>query len=293
MRIIFIFLACAVTAMAQARTVVASVEPLAMLAREVLGDRAEVSTLLRPDQTPHFASFTPSQAREVRDADLILWLGEEAEPHLAGLLARTKAKNLALLSVRGVQRLGGGHAHDDGHDHRGSPAYGEEGTLDPHLWLSPGNMRALARALVEELELKDEAVAVFERDLAQAVQGIKEELAPFRDTPWLSYHDPWHYFRQAVGLSAPLVVSEGLQSDTSSRHFAELAGAMQAKRVGCAIAEPEARLSLMQRLCSEDLCQVQALDPLGRDAETSTYTAFLRHLGDSFRHCLAPGTGKR
>src|SRR5690606_41612229 len=70
--------------LAQAVTVVASIEPLAMLAREVLGDQAEVSTLLLPNQTPHFAAFTPGQARQVRDAELVIWLGHEAEPNVEG-----------------------------------------------------------------------------------------------------------------------------------------------------------------------------------------------------------------
>lgn len=291
MRILLVVLACAFAAVAQATTVVASVEPLAMLARQVLGDRTEVVTLLRPDQTPHFASFTPSQAREVRDADLILWLGEEAEPHLAGLLARTDATGLALLSLPGVTRLEGGHEHDHGeHDHEQHDpeevADGATGTLDPHLWLSPDNMRVLARALAEKMKVSDEAVTAFERELTRSVKRMRAELAPFRDATWLSYHDPWYYFRDAAGLSAPLVISEGLQSDTSSRRFTDLAQVMEEKEVRCAIAEPEARLALMQRLCG-DACRVQPLDPLGRDADKRTYTGFLLHLGDSFGQCLA------
>lgn len=302
MRILLTILVLLLAAPASARTVVASIEPLALLAREVLGERATVETLLRPGQTPHFAAFTPSQARALREADLVLWLGAEAEPHLADLLRRSGAPALAVLDLDGVRRLVGGHdhAHDAdndqpgagdrhahaaaAHDHDHAPASADH--PDPHLWLSPRNMGLLARALAAEFNLGEAALAAFEQRLAATVAEVRATLAPVADRAWLSYHDPWRYLTEAVGLTPPLVISESLQSDTSSRHFATLVTEMEARRVRCAIAEPEARLALMRRLCRGD-CRLEPLDPLGRAGETAGYTGFLRHLGERFAACLA------
>lgn len=269
----------------QAKTLVASIEPLAMLAREVLGEHVEVRTLLLPNQTPHATAFTPSQMQLLRGADLVLWLGADAEPYLAGLMAHRSGGAVALLDLPEVLTLA--VSEEDGHGH-------DAAGLDPHLWLSPANMAALARALpahaatlaVPRHELV-RRTADFEAQLLEAQRAVRQRLRPVAQRPWLSYHDPWRYFYQSVGLSEPLVVSGTEEAGASSRHFAVLVKRMDERKVGCAIAEPEARRALMARLCGEETCRIAEADPLGRDQQGGGYTDFIVHLGELFADCLA------
>lgn len=268
----------------QAKTLVASIEPLAMLAREVLGEDVEVHTLLLPNQTPHATAFTPSQMQLLRGADLVLWLGADAEPSLADLVGRRDSAAVALLDLPAVEVLGSAEEDDHGHGALG---------LDPHLWLSPINMAALARALPEHaatLGLERQAlvqrVTGFEAKLTEARRTVRQRLEPMAQRPWLSYHDPWRYFYRSVGLSEPLVVSRTAEAGASSRHFALLVERMSNRKVACAVAEPEARRALMARLCREDDCRIVEADPLGRDRQGATYTAFIVHLGELFADCL-------
>jgi zinc transport system substrate-binding protein len=256
--------------------VVASIEPLSMIARDVMGDSAAVETLLRPAQNVHSASLTPGQARAIRDADLFVWLGGEAEPQLAPLVARRGGDTLAMLEQRGVTRLGGGHGHEGGrHDH-------DRMMLDPHLWLAPENARALAMALSETTGRDP---ASFLAALRAAQDRVRERLAPFRESPWLSHHDPWAYFYRSFPLTEPLTLSEGSPRGISSKQLLELARRMQADRVHCAIAEPEARRALLEKLCQDD-CRIVEADPLGRDLAGTGYTAFLETIGARFADCL-------
>lgn len=273
--------------LAQAVTVVASIEPLAMLARDVLGDDAEVSTLLLPNQTPHFAAFTPAQARQVRDADLVIWLGHEAEPNVEGLLDRARGKTLALLDLpQAVRRYGAAHAHD-GHAHHDSE-------LDPHLWLAPDNVLHLADALLAlapQLGLDPSRVRVrhgaFVEALAARRAEWREQFAAARDVPWLTQHNPWGYLVDEWQLQEPLVISASLQGSASARRFAELAGQMGDRQVRCAMAEPEAQRALLSRLCKGE-CRVVAADPLGRDLAGEGYLVLLQQLATRFSVCLAP-----
>lgn len=267
--------------------VMASIEPLAMMLREVLGDSAEVRTLMLPNQSEHHSSFTPAQARLVREADLLVWLGAEAEPALAALVRRHGRRQLALSALEGVHWRGGDghHHHHADQDHADDHGLG----LDPHVWLWPDNMVRLAAglsqhaALFPELELaprQQQFAAQVERETSAA----RTLLAPLAAVPYLSQHNPWGYYAEAMGLRQPLVVSEQLEDALGAQRFARLSAEVREARVRCILAEPEARLALLQRLCPQ--CTVQPLDPVARTRTTIVYSDFLRETATTFAQCL-------
>ncbi|MBA3981112.1 MAG: zinc transporter [Alcanivorax sp.] len=267
--------------------VVASIEPLSMLLRELLGDDAEVRTLLLPNQNPHHVSFTPGQARALREADLVVWLGAEAEPQIATMVRRHGGEALALTDLRLLYRRDGDHGHvhhaDDDHHHAS--------LLDPHLWLYPDNMRALAAALSVHPLLADlpdwpTRLASFGDRLDEVEAEVRAALADYADSTYVSHHDPWAYFADAFGIRRPMIISHNVEASASSRRFAELSRAMAEHQVVCVMAEPEGRRALLERLCGEG-CHLVEADPLGRDLDAVGYTDLLAHLGSLFGRCLA------
>lgn len=275
MRYLLVPLLLALCAPLPARTLVASVEPLAMVLRDLYGDSAEVVTLLDANQNPHNPMLSPRQMLTLRRADLLVWLGEAAEPAVASLAAKRDGDSLALLSLPGVTRREGGHRHDGEHDHGHQH---EAGELDPHLWLDPRNMALLAEALGEREPLPEGQPAAFLADLERTEAALRERLAPVADTPWLTFHHPWGYFQQRLELRAPVIVSEQLGAGPSSRRFVALAQQLENEQVRCAILEPEAQSDLVARLCLD--CRRVALDPLGRDVPA-------RGQGDDYSHWLS------
>ena len=275
MRYLLVPLLLALCAPLPARTLVASVEPLAMVLRDLYGDSAEVVTLLDANQSPHNPMLSPRQMLTLRRADLLVWLGEAAEPAVASLAAKRDGDSLALLSLPGVTRREGGHRHDGEHAHGHQH---EAGELDPHLWLDPRNMALLAEALGEREPLPEGQPAAFLADLERTEAALRERLAPVADTPWLTFHHPWGYFQQRLELRAPVIVSEQLGAGPSSRRFVALAQQLENEQVRCAILEPEAQSDLVARLCPD--CRRVALDPLGRDVPA-------RGQGDDYSHWLS------
>src|SRR5512143_1906972 len=78
-RVAALSLALAPAAAKAALKVVTTTEGLAALAREVGGDRAEVSSLARASQDPHFVDANPTLAVKLRDADLLVDVGLDLE----------------------------------------------------------------------------------------------------------------------------------------------------------------------------------------------------------------------
>lgn len=275
MRSFFLLLLCALALPVHAR-VVASIEPLAMAARGLLGADADVAVLLRPSQSIHQVSLTPGQLASLNSADLFLWLGADAEPQLAPLVRRRKGPSLALLEQPGVFRLDRGTESVPAHGHF---------NLDPHLWLYPDNIRLLAKAVAAERHLPASQLQAFNDRLTATVKAVREQLGPVAGRPWLSGHNPWAYFARTFGLREPLTLNPNPEAGASSRRVVALARTMQEQKVTCAIAEPEAPRALVNRLCRGD-CRVVAVDPVGRDVTTGNYAQFLRSLGNRFAGCL-------
>jgi zinc transport system substrate-binding protein len=290
-RRLLLLLCLSFAAPAQAATVLASMEPVAMLLREVLGDRVTVDTFLLPSQTPHDSAFTPGQARKVQQADLIVWLGADAEPALAKLMTRQRSTGLAMLSLKGIhqRQMQDAHDHHSGHSHHG---HAHHGALDPHLWLSPDNMLVLARALhdyghllgvsADDMAL---AVAAFEQRLAVTRESIRRQLAPLAERPYMSHHDAWGYYAEAFGLRQVTPIAASTDLSPGSRRFAALVKRIDQDNIRCFMAEPESRRALLERLCQND-CQIVEADPLGRRLGAVGYTALLEDLANKFGQCL-------
>jgi zinc transport system substrate-binding protein len=272
--------------------VLASIEPLAMLLRDVLGDAVTVDTFLLPSQTPHDSSFTPGQARKVQQADLIVWLGQDAEPSLAKLMARSQSQQLAMLSLKDIHQRELVGTQADEHDHHGHDHNHDHGALDPHLWLSPDNMLQLARALPAHagtLGMTSEAISAavdqFATRLTAQRQALQAKLAPLAERPYISHHDAWGYFAESFNLQQVTPISASTELSPGSRRFIALVKQIEAQGIRCVMAEPESRRALLERLCQGE-CRIVEADPLGRGLGKVGYGALLEDLANSFARCL-------
>ncbi|WP_290537064.1 MULTISPECIES: metal ABC transporter substrate-binding protein [Alcanivorax] len=289
MRRLWLTLLLMLASPAWSQTLVASVEPLAKVLRGLYGDQVQVVTLLQANQNPHQLALSPRQAMLVQQADLLVWLGETVEAPLAPLVARRQGATLTLLELEGVHRREGDHNHEHDHEHHDSD-HGDA-TLDPHLWLSLDNMMLLAGALAQRYPqgLKAGEPARWQQQAKDRHARHRQALAGLEMVPWLSYHQPWGYLTETLGLAEPLVVSQQLDAGPGSRRFVALAGEIRDQQVRCAILEPEARAAMVSRLCPD--CQIHPLDPLGRDHPELDYLTWRDHLVEGFKACLQAGAG--
>lgn len=265
--------------------VLASIEPLAQVLRELFEHHPhiQVDTLLLPNQNPHHVALTPGQAKRVLNSDAVVWLGAEAEPHIADIIKKHGRFALPLTAQNDVLLLQ--EEHDDEHSHASH--------LDPHLWLAPHNIAVLVEAMGEHAELFGlsaeewlEAKHAFLQALSHTEGTLTARLAPYQHAGYLSHHDAWGYFAITFSLQRPLVVATNIDGEASSRRVVELRQQMQAQNIKCVIAEPEARKGLLLRLCTQG-CELYEVDPLGRDMPSAHYTDFLQRLGAQFQACLA------
>lgn len=142
--------------------VVTAFYPLQFVAERVGGDAVSVSTLAKPGAEPHDLELSPRQVAQVADADLVLYLGD-FQPAVDAAVDQ-QARDAAF-DVAGVEPLNPAPTDDTG------AAAIEESARDPHVWLDPIRLAAIADAVAARLGRIDPGHAGEHTDRAAALRA--------------------------------------------------------------------------------------------------------------------------
>ena len=128
------------------------------LARQLAGADASISSILsNPDQDPHLFEASPSVARALSAARIVIYNGADYDPWMAKLLRAAKSGDRAVVVVAELARKKAGD--------------------NPHLWYDVGIMAAAARGVSAALVAADAGGrAGYEARLA----GFLESLMPIQ-----------------------------------------------------------------------------------------------------------------
>ncbi len=132
-----------------AARVVATTTILGDIARNVVGDSAEVDVLMPVGADPHDFQPSAQQVAAIQRADLVLATGLGLEEGLSDVLESAAADGVRIWEVGpDVDPLRFSESADDGpndEDH-------ETGDFDPHFWLDPLRVARAAALLGDQLE---------------------------------------------------------------------------------------------------------------------------------------------
>jgi zinc/manganese transport system substrate-binding protein len=108
------------------------------IASQIAGDKAEiVSVMSNPDQDPHLFETSPSVARNLASAQIVVMNGAGYDPWLEKLLKASPHPGRSVISAADLTG-----AKDGG---------------NPHLWYDPATPPAVAKAIAEALSAADPA----------------------------------------------------------------------------------------------------------------------------------------
>lgn len=254
--------AVAFPARAEARLrVVASIETLADLAREVGGSRVEVDFLSHGYQDPHFVQAKPSLVLTLNRADVLSYVGLELEvgwlPPLVQQSRNSKiqtgqAGNIDCSTAISVQDIPNVPADQ-------LRAMGDVHPMgNPHYWIPPDSALAISRLLARRFTTLDPAGGPeFEkraRDFEARLQkkGIEwaRRTAALRGVKVVSYHKSWSYVARWLGLVEAGYIEPKPGIPPTANHTAQLIGLMKQQGVRLIILEsfyPSALANLIGR----------------------------------------------
>ena len=152
-------------------SVVTTIYPAYDFARQVFGDTAEVTLLLKPGMESHAYDPSAKDALTIAECDLFIYNGGESDQWVVDILqGAPEVKTLRMMDivelheeeiVEGMQ-----HEHDENCDHEH-----EEKEYDEHIWTSPEN----ARKIVEVIS--HAACSISPENASQYVQSATEYIS--------------------------------------------------------------------------------------------------------------------
>lgn len=210
--------------------VVATFSILGDFAKNIGGERVSVTTLVGPNSDTHVYTPTPSDAKKIAGAKLVIVNGLGLEGWLPRLVKSSGSKGFTIIATKGIAT----RKIEDGHDHG-------PGDADPHAWQSVVNAKAYVTNIRDALTAADPAGAdaykanavaylakldVLDREIREAVAKI-----PPQRRSVISTHDAFGYFAAAYGIKfiAPQGVST--ESEPSARDIAAIITQIDRKSV--------------------------------------------------------------
>jgi zinc/manganese transport system substrate-binding protein len=253
--------------------VVASFSILGDLAKNVGGDKVDVTTLVGPNGDVHVYTPAPSDAKKNADARLLVMNGLGLEGWLPRLVQSAGSKATIVTASNGIAPL-----------QLGSDA-------DPHAWQSVANVRIYVANIRDALIAADPADAAVFRANAERYLGelnaldaeVRADIAkiPPERRKVISTHNAFGYFAAAYGVTFIAPVGVSTESEPSARDIATLIQQIKAAKIPAVFLENLGDDRLIRRIAAET--GAKAGGTLYSDSLTDekgpapTYIALVRH----------------
>ncbi|MCR8726699.1 zinc ABC transporter substrate-binding protein [Frigidibacter sp. ROC022] len=298
-----------VASWAEVPKVVTDIGPTSGLVSGVMAGLGTPTVLVPAGADPHHFQLRPSQARDLANAQAVIWIGHGLTPWLERVIDTTApdAMSVELEDAEGMTHLapmfGGEHHHDDeaeddhdDHDHAEGDHDEEEGhshgSIDPHVWLSPDNARAMTIEIAARLsELDPENAATYAAnadkvmaELDQAEVEARELLADHHAARLVVFHDAYTYFTDAFDVNVVASLADSEAASPGAAGLQALRQQITESGADCLFAETQQPSALVQSLSDDTGVPLGTLDPL---AGGTTPGAVWVELARSIDSCLS------
>lgn len=285
--------------------VATSIQPLALIANDILGEAGNAVALIKPGDSPHHASLTPSARFVAARADILLWIGEDFEVNLVSLFqapgSRTRSTTITASTLAGITLREVGtenHDYDPDHDTDHGTAHSGHDT-DLHLWLDTHNAERIAAAVATAASALNPADAA---GYAQRLQAFSAAQAAIRAdfaarspddgiaaAAFVVYHDAYGYLERDMGLAHAAALLADPERAPTIRELTDVRAAIASAAPVCLFSEPGADPRLIDTALAGHALRRVELDALGAQIEAGAegYSRFIRGLAQDIQGCLS------
>jgi zinc/manganese transport system substrate-binding protein len=267
---------------------VASFSVIEDFAKNVGGDRIEVTTLVGPDGDAHVYEPKPADAMAMAKADVVLVNGLHFEGFLQRLVEASATKASIVELTKGVEPIkmkeefAEGEAESTDHHH---------GDIDPHAFQSIANAKIYVKNIADAFcaadkdgcdtykanaEAYTQKLTATEKDVKATIASIPEDKRII-----ITSHDAFGYFEHEYGLT--FLAPEGIstESEASAADVAALIKQVKEDKASAVFVENITNARLIEQIASETGLKVggtlysDALSPA--DGPASTYIDMMHH----------------
>jgi ABC-type Zn uptake system ZnuABC Zn-binding protein ZnuA len=245
--------------------VVTTLGIFADFARNVGGDRVEVTALLPPGADPHTYELAPAQVADITRADVIFVNGLEFEEAALDAIERNAPADSPIVTLsEGLHPLDG----------------------NPHFWLDVTYaMRYVERIRDTLVGIDTEGAATYRRGAAQylaTLEALDREFAeavariPPDHRKLVTFHDAFRYLAERYGLDVVAFVVAAPGREPSASDVADLAIKLREQGIPCVFKEPQFNARILELAARDAGVEVRELYSDALSSEVPTYVDMMR-----------------
>ena len=282
---VILLLTLALVSTASAKiTVVATLPDYGAVARDIGGDKVDVTVMAKPTEDPHFVDARPSFIVKLRSADVLIEGGAELElgwlppllqnarnPKLeTGKPGRVVAsQGIRMMNVPTTLTRAAGDVHALG---------------NPHFMMDPIIVKAVAKHVADAFAAADAANAAeylanyakFEQAVNAKLQVWGLALLPFKGRQFVAYHDSWPYFAHRFGLVSEIFLEPKPGIPPSPSHLAKVIGDVKTTHAKAILVEPFHNRKIAEKVASSTGAHIADVAQFpGALPGTDSYVAFM------------------
>ena len=283
-------------------SVVATTTQLADFARNVGGDRVEVTGILKPNVDAHDYEPSPADIDAIARADVLVENGVGLEQWLAPVVSAADFHGERVDTSAGVRLLAGEEEHGGqpgtvaAEAPSGDAAAGAAGDVpkDPHIWQSPVNAKVMVGNIERALAAADpRGAGTYEANadryaerLDRLDKEVAAQIATLTNKKLVTNHDAFNYYvdRYHLEFVGSIIPSFDTSAELSAREVDDLVARIRATGVKAIFSETSLPPETARTIASEAGVKVvtgdqalygDSLGPAGSDG--GTYIDAIRH----------------
>jgi zinc transport system substrate-binding protein len=284
--LLFITWECSASAKETEKPVVSvSILPLQFLSDRVSGGDFEVNVIVPPGSNMETYEPTPQQMRKLAHSTLYIQIGLiDFETALTdGFLSEVPTLEIVNLSSCGMDLIAddGEHAHHRDNQNKEYP-HG----IDPHLWLSPRIVRAMAAMICSEFcRIQPDSAQKYRQNKDTLIKTIdsvdsciRRIFKDLNNKKFITYHPALAYYARDYGLEQFSVEEEG--KEPSATHLKALVEMAKNNGLNTVFYQAQLNSAVVKALAIEANLKMQPIDPLAY-AWDENLLHISRQLGES------------
>lgn len=249
--------------------VTATYYPLYDFAKQVGGDKVQVTNLTPAGAEPHDYEPSAKALADARKAEVFIYNGGTFEPWIDSFLS--DYKNTAVKSSDGIElRAGEEHAHGEEEEEHHEEEEHEGEIKDPHFWLDPVLAQQIVRNIrdgfikadPENRELYEANADEYIAKLAALDESFKTGLQTCDHRTIITSHGAFSYAAARYDITVESIAGISPEMEPSAARLAELSEHVREEGINYVFFETLVSPRLADTIAAETGAQTLVLDPI-------------------------------
>jgi len=253
--------------------VAATIFPIYDIAKNIVGEHAEVVLILPSGSSPHTFIVTPTQIKKLGGVKTIFMAGVIDE--WAKSIGQNVSGAVSLELYNGIELkelfMEDDEKHESGHTH--------EGDFDPHYWLSAQNAIIIASNITDAMKAIDpeneksyeKNMLEYKEKLSVLDRDIKSIFSKIPNKKIITFHDSWGYFADAYGIEIAGTFEPSPGKEPTPAYLQNIFSTAKANSIKAVFSEPQLPSSALRPFVEDLELKLYVLDPIGGEGERDSY----------------------